>query len=126
MRCRSCKAPRWASWQLLCILGGLFGGFSAWAIGPLLNTLAGTELAGLVNGPTRLSLIAFGQERSIYDAPTIALFVMLLRDCDHARGALHLEPRHPPGSRLGLRLSRCVACHAIYRVELQPAAAPRL
>jgi hydrogenase-4 component B len=61
---------------LLCVLGGLFGGFSAWAIGPLLKTLSGTELAGLVNGPTRLSLIAFNQERSIYDAPTIALFVM--------------------------------------------------
>ena len=61
---------------VLCILGGLFGGFSAWAIGPLLKTLAGAELAGLVNGPTRLSLIAFNQERSIYDAPTIALFVM--------------------------------------------------
>ncbi len=62
---------------VLCILGGLFGGFSAWAIGPLLKTLAGTELAGLANGPTRLSLIAFTQGRSIYDAPTIALFVAL-------------------------------------------------
>jgi hydrogenase-4 component B len=61
---------------VLCMLGGLFGGFSAWAIGPLLKTFAGTELAGLVNGPTKLSLIAFNQERSIYDAPTIALFVM--------------------------------------------------
>jgi hydrogenase-4 component B len=59
----------------LCVLGGLFGGFSAWAIGPLLKSLAGTELQSLVNGPTRLSLIAFTQERSIYDAPTIALFV---------------------------------------------------
>ena len=60
----------------LCMLGGLFGGFSAWAIGPLLKTFAGIELAGLVNGSTRLSLIAFNQERSIYDAPTIALFVV--------------------------------------------------
>ncbi len=62
---------------VFCILGGLFGGFSAYAIGPLLKTLAGTELTGLVNGPTKLSLIAFDQERSIYDAPTIALFVTL-------------------------------------------------
>ncbi|MGO9483497.1 MAG: hydrogenase 4 subunit B [Rhodomicrobium sp.] len=62
---------------LLCILGGLFGGFSAYAIGPLLKTLAGTELTGLINGPTKLSLIAFDQQRSTYDAPTIALFVIL-------------------------------------------------
>ncbi|MFY9642648.1 MAG: hydrogenase 4 subunit B [Rhodomicrobium sp.] len=61
----------------LCVLGGLFGGFSAYAIGPLLKTFAGTELTGLVNGPTQLSLVAFDQARSIYDAPTIALFVAL-------------------------------------------------
>ncbi len=62
---------------VLCVLGGLFGGFSAYAIGPLLTTLTGTELTGLANGPTRLSLIAFDQARSIYDAPTIALFVAI-------------------------------------------------
>ncbi|MGO9174385.1 MAG: hydrogenase 4 subunit B [Rhodomicrobium sp.] len=62
---------------VLCVLGGLFGGFSAYAIGPLLKTLAGSELTGLLNGPTKLSLIAFDPERSIYDAPTIALFVTL-------------------------------------------------
>ena len=61
---------------VLCILGGLFGGFSAWAIGPLLKALTGTALAGLANGPTKLSLIAFNPERSIYNAPTIALFVL--------------------------------------------------
>ena len=62
---------------VLCMMGGLFGGFSAWAIGPLLKTLAGTKLAGLANGPTKLSLVAFDPARSIYDAPTIALFVTL-------------------------------------------------
>ncbi|MBI4725432.1 MAG: hydrogenase 4 subunit B, partial [Rhodomicrobium sp.] len=62
---------------VLCILGGLFGGFGAYAIGPLLTKLAGTELTGLANGPTPFSLIAFDQARSIYDAPTIALFVTL-------------------------------------------------
>src|SRR5262249_2749262 len=62
---------------VLCILGGLFGGFSAYAIGPLLTKLAGTGLTGLANGPTPLSLIAFDQTRSVYDAPTIALFVAL-------------------------------------------------
>ncbi len=62
---------------VLCVLGGLFGGFSAYAIGPLLTKLTGTELTGLAHGPTRLSLIAFDQARSIYDAPTIALFVTL-------------------------------------------------
>ncbi len=62
---------------MLCVLGGLFGGFTAYAIGPLLTTLTGTGLAGLENGPTRLSLVAFDQARSIYDAPTIALFVAI-------------------------------------------------
>ena len=62
---------------VFCVLGGLFGSFSAYAIGPLLTSLTGTELTGLAHGPTRLSLIAFDQERSIYDAPTIALFVTL-------------------------------------------------
>ena len=110
----------------LCVMGGLFGGFSAWAIGPLLKTLTGTELTGLVSGPTKLSLIAFDPERSIYDAPTIALFVGPFRDHDHARRAFHVEPAHPAGSCLGLRLSRSVAGYPIYRFELQPAAAPRL
>lgn len=62
---------------VLCILGGLFGGLIAYAIGPLLHTLTGTELTGLLNGPTKLSLIAFDKARAIYDAPTIALFVTL-------------------------------------------------
>jgi len=62
---------------VLCCLGGLFGGFTAYAIGPLLKAFTGTELTGLVNGPTRLSLVAFDQSRSIYDAPTIALFVAI-------------------------------------------------
>ncbi len=62
---------------VLCVLGGLFGGFTAYAIGPLLKTFTGTDLAGLANGPTRLSLVAFDQARSIYDAPTIVLFVAI-------------------------------------------------
>lgn len=62
---------------VLCILGGLFGGLTAYAIGPLLQALAGTGLPDLLNGPTKLSLIAFDQARAIYDAPTIALFVAL-------------------------------------------------
>jgi formate hydrogenlyase subunit 3/multisubunit Na+/H+ antiporter MnhD subunit len=62
---------------VLCILGGLFGGFSAYAIGPLLIKLTGVEFAGLANAPTKLSLVAFDQARSIYDAPTIALFVVI-------------------------------------------------
>jgi hydrogenase-4 component B len=62
---------------VLCVLGGLFGGFTAYAIGPLLMAFTGTELTELANGPTRLSLVAFDQARSIYDAPTIALFVAI-------------------------------------------------
>jgi formate hydrogenlyase subunit 3/multisubunit Na+/H+ antiporter MnhD subunit len=62
---------------VLCILGGLFGNIGAYAIGPLLTKLTGTALPIPGDGPTRLSLIAFDQARSIYDAPTIALFVAI-------------------------------------------------
>ncbi len=60
---------------VLCVLGGLFGGLTAYAIGPLLTSLAGSSLMKLGEGPTPFSLIAFDAERSIYDAPTIAFFV---------------------------------------------------
>ena len=60
---------------VLCALGGLFGGFTAYAIGPLLTSLAGMDLMGALQGPTPFSLIAFSEERAIYDAPTIAFFV---------------------------------------------------
>ncbi len=62
---------------VLCALGGLFGGFTAYAIGPLLTTLAGSGLMQLGEGPTPFSLIAFDEARAIYDAPTIALFVAI-------------------------------------------------
>jgi formate hydrogenlyase subunit 3/multisubunit Na+/H+ antiporter MnhD subunit len=62
---------------VLCALGGLFGGFTAYAIGPLLTSLAGASLMKLGDGPTPFSLIAFDQGRAIYDAPTIALFVAI-------------------------------------------------
>ena len=60
---------------VFCALGGLFGGFTAYAIGPLLTSLAGMDLMALAQGPTPFSLIAFGETRAIYDAPTIAFFV---------------------------------------------------
>ena len=62
---------------VLCALGGLFGGFTAYAIGPLLTSLTGMELMGFAQGPTPFSLIAFTEERAIYDAPTIAFFVAI-------------------------------------------------
>jgi hydrogenase-4 component B len=62
---------------VFCVLGGLFGGFTASAIGPLLTTLSGASLMKLGEGPTPFSLIAFDEGRSIYDAPTIAFFVAL-------------------------------------------------
>ncbi len=60
---------------VLCALGGLFGGFAAYAIGPLLTSLSGVSLMMLAEGPTPFSLIAFNESRAIYDAPTIAFFI---------------------------------------------------
>jgi len=61
---------------VLCILGGLFGGFTAFALNPLLVEYAGAAAAiNTQDGPTPFSLIAFDQSRAIYDAPTIAFFV---------------------------------------------------
>jgi hydrogenase-4 component B len=60
-----------------CVAGGLFGGFTAYAVDPLLTTLAGASMMKLGEGPTPFSLIAFDEGRSIYDAPTIAFFVAI-------------------------------------------------
>jgi hypothetical protein len=61
----------------LCLLGGLFGGVTVSAIQPLLQTLAGAPLPAAGAGPTPFSLVAFDAARSIYDAPTIALFLLI-------------------------------------------------
>jgi formate hydrogenlyase subunit 3/multisubunit Na+/H+ antiporter MnhD subunit len=61
----------------LCLLGGLFGGVMVSAIQPLLQTLAGAPLPAAGAGPTPFSLVAFDAARSIYDAPTIALFLLI-------------------------------------------------
>ncbi len=73
---------------VFCALGGLFGGLAASAIGPLLTSLAGASLMKLGEGPTPFSLIAFDEQRSIYDAPTIAVFVAL--SALVTMGAVHL------------------------------------
>jgi hydrogenase-4 component B len=61
----------------LCLAGGLFGGVAAAAIQPLLQMLAGAPLPGAGTGPTPFSLVAFNAARSIYDAPTIAIFLLI-------------------------------------------------
>ncbi len=62
---------------VLCALGGLFGGFMAYAVGPLLTSLTGVSVMMLAEGPTPFSLIAYNETRATYDAPTIALFVAI-------------------------------------------------
>ena len=61
----------------LCLLGGLFGGGAVSAIQPLLQMLAGEPLPATGTGPTPFSLVAFDAARSIYDAPTIAIFLLI-------------------------------------------------
>jgi hydrogenase-4 component B len=61
----------------LCIMGGLLGSVLAMALAPVLGELVGSGLPRAGSGPTIFSLIAFDPERSIYDAPVIALFVAI-------------------------------------------------
>jgi hydrogenase-4 component B len=61
----------------LCVLGGLFGSVLAEALAPLLRELVGSGLQNADRGPTPFSLIAFDPARSIYDAPVIALFLVI-------------------------------------------------
>jgi NADH:ubiquinone oxidoreductase subunit 5 (subunit L)/multisubunit Na+/H+ antiporter MnhA subunit len=61
----------------LCLLGGLFGSVAVSAIQPLLQMLAGAPLPATGTGPTPFSLVAFDAARSIYDAPTIAIFLLI-------------------------------------------------
>jgi formate hydrogenlyase subunit 3/multisubunit Na+/H+ antiporter MnhD subunit len=61
----------------LCILGGLLGSVFAVGLAPVLADLVGSGLPGAGSGPTPLSLVAFDPERSVYDAPVIALFVAI-------------------------------------------------
>lgn len=61
----------------LCLAGGLFGGMTVWVIQPLLQFLAGGPMPSIGTGPTTFSLVAFSAARSTYDAPTIALFLLI-------------------------------------------------
>jgi hypothetical protein len=62
---------------LFCILGGLLGGPLTAVLAPLVEGISGGLLPGPGAGPTALSLVAFDADRSIYDAPVIALFVAI-------------------------------------------------
>ena len=61
----------------LCLLGGLFGSIAVSAVQPLLQSLAGAPLPGAGAGPTPFSLVAFNAARSTYDAPVIAVFLLI-------------------------------------------------
>jgi hydrogenase-4 component B len=62
---------------VLCVLGGLFGNAIAGALSPVLIEFAGSTLPGSGTGPTLFSLVAFSAKRSTYDAPVIALFIII-------------------------------------------------
>jgi hydrogenase-4 component B len=61
----------------LCVLGGLFSNLTVAAIRPLLLSLAGAALPAPGSGPSLFALVAFDAARSTYDAPTVALFLLL-------------------------------------------------
>lgn len=61
----------------LCLFGGLFGSVMVSALQALLQNLVGAPLPGTGSGPTPFSLVAFNSARSIYDAPTIAIFLLI-------------------------------------------------
>jgi hydrogenase-4 component B len=61
----------------LCVLGGLFSGVAVSAIQPLLKTMTDAVLPAASSGPTVFSLVAFDAARSTYDAPIIAVFLLI-------------------------------------------------
>ncbi len=61
----------------LCLFGGLFGSVMVSMLQALLQSLVGAPLPGAGSGPTPFSLVAFNAARSIYDAPTIAIFLLI-------------------------------------------------
>lgn len=61
---------------LLCLLGGLFANVTIGAIQPLLMQLTAASLPGAAAAPTPFSLVAFDTGHSIYDALTIAIFLV--------------------------------------------------
>jgi formate hydrogenlyase subunit 3/multisubunit Na+/H+ antiporter MnhD subunit len=73
------RPQQWAMAGLaaLCLLGGLFGNVTVALIQPLLRTLIGVPMPHAASGPTPFSLVAFDAARSTYDAPTIAVFLVL-------------------------------------------------
>lgn len=74
------SAPQLASMAILaalCVAGGLFGGPAVTILQPVFRAVAGSPFPGAGAGPTLFSLVAFGPERSTYDAPTIAIFLLI-------------------------------------------------
>jgi formate hydrogenlyase subunit 3/multisubunit Na+/H+ antiporter MnhD subunit len=61
----------------LCVLGGLFSGVAVSAIQPLLKAMTDAVLPAASSGPTVFSLVAFDAARSTYDAPIIAVFLLI-------------------------------------------------
>lgn len=77
---RECSRPQQAAMALLallCLLGGLFGSVIVMALQPLVAALAGGPVPGAGTGPNVLALVPFDAQRSVYDAPVIASFLLI-------------------------------------------------
>lgn len=61
----------------LCLAGGLLGNHLLGTIAPVLDMTVGARVPAGVAGPTPFSMIPFDLARSVYDAPIIAMFVLV-------------------------------------------------
>ena len=77
---RECSKPQQAAMFLmaaLCLFGGLFGSVMLDVLQPLVRALAGSAVPGAGTGPTAFALVPFDALRSTYDAPLIAIFLLI-------------------------------------------------
>ena len=77
---KECPKPQQVAMALLaalCLFGGLFGSVMLDVLQPLVTVLAGSAVPGAGTGPTAFALVPFDALRATYDAPLIAIFLLI-------------------------------------------------
>ena len=90
----------------LCLFGGIVRRCRRFQFQALLQSLVGAPLPGAGSGPTPFSLVAFNAARSIYDAPTIAIFLLISGTLTAILVHRIFEPPHQARARRGIAGSR--------------------